>query len=39
MNDYIEANLITLKAEIDALPRELKAEWDRLNELFMAVVG
>ena len=39
LNDYIDENLVSLKAAIDALPTERKAEWHKLNELFLSVVG
>ena len=39
LNEYIGANLISLKVTIDALPKEHKADWDRLNELFLSVIG
>ena len=38
LNEYIDENLFSLKAIIDALPKEHKADWDRLNELFLSVV-
>ena len=31
-------NLVSLKAAIDALPRERAADWGRLNELFLSVL-
>jgi len=38
LNDYIDKNLVSLKVTIDALPREHKADWSRLNELFLSVM-
>ena len=38
LNEYIDENLISLKAMIDALPEEHKTDWHRLNELFLSVV-
>ena len=38
LNDYIDANLISLKATIDAMPGEHKADWNRLNELFLSII-
>ena len=38
LNEYIDGNLVSLKAAIDALPREHKADWSKLNELFLSVV-
>ena len=39
LNEYIDANLAALKREIAALPSEEKADWGRLDELFLSVVG
>jgi len=39
LNDYIDENLISLKAIIDALPGDHKADWSRLNELFLYMIG
>lgn len=38
LNDYIDANLISLKTAIDDLPKEHKEDWNRLNELFLSIV-
>ena len=38
LNQYIEAKLVSLKTQIDALPREHKADWGKLNELFLSVL-
>lgn len=38
LNDYIAQNLTSLKIQIDALPHEHKADWEKLNTLFMAIV-
>jgi len=38
LNEYIDINLVSLKAKIDALPQEHKADWGRLNELFLSVL-
>jgi predicted nucleotidyltransferase len=38
LNDYIDENLISLKTMIDQMPSEHKADWGRLNELFLSVV-
>ena len=38
LNDYIDANLISLKATVDAMPREHKADWGGLNDLFLTVL-
>lgn len=38
LNEYIDANLVQLKTTIDALPKERKADWDKLNDLFLSVV-
>lgn len=39
LNEYIETNLVLLKDTIDAMPQEYKANWSRLNELFLSIVG
>ena len=39
LNEYIDENLISLKETIDAMPREHKEDWNRLNELFLHVVN
>jgi len=39
LNKYIDENIISLKIIIDSLPAEHKADWDRLNKLFLWVVG
>ncbi|MCL2153428.1 MAG: nucleotidyltransferase domain-containing protein, partial [Oscillospiraceae bacterium] len=38
LNDYIEMNLASLKATIDVKPKERKADWQKLNELFLELV-
>ena len=38
LNDYIEINLASLKATVDAMPKERKADWHKLNELFLELV-
>lgn len=38
LNEYIDENLVSLKVTIDALRSEHKADWGRLNELFMSVL-
>ena len=38
LNEYIDTNLVSLKTTIDALPREHKANWHRLNELFLSII-
>ena len=38
LNEYIDENLVSLKTAIDALPADHKADWGRLNELFLSVV-
>ena len=38
LNEYIDENLVSLKTMIDAMPREHKADWNRLNELFLSIV-
>ena len=38
LNEYIDENLISLKETIDALPSEHKADWNRLNELFLSII-
>lgn len=38
LNEYIDENLVSLKVTIDVLPREHKADWNRLNELFLKTV-
>lgn len=38
LNQYISENLTLLKAEIEALPHEEKADWDKLNALFLDIV-
>jgi predicted nucleotidyltransferase len=38
LNEYIDSNLVSLKATIDAIPGERKADWSKLNELFLSVV-
>ena len=37
LNEFIEANFISLKNAIDTLPEEHKADWGKLNELFFQV--
>ena len=39
INEYIDEKIISLKAEIDALPAERKADWSKLNEMFLSVVA
>jgi len=39
LNKFIDENLVLLKEKIDAMPREHKADWGRLNELFLSVIG
>ena len=39
LNDYIDSNLTSLKTIIDAMPRERKANWNKLNELFLSIVA
>ena len=39
LNDYIDINLITMKAMVDAMPRDRKADWAKLNELFLSIIG
>ena len=36
LNEYIDENLISLKAEIDALPNTHRADLGKLNELFLS---
>ena len=38
LNDYIEINLASLKATVDIMPKERKADWHKLNELFLELV-
>ncbi|MDL2220104.1 nucleotidyltransferase domain-containing protein [Eubacteriales bacterium OttesenSCG-928-N14] len=38
LNDYIENNLVALKAAIDTLPSAHQADWGKLNALFLAVI-
>ncbi len=38
LNDYIDVNLESLKKVIDALPHEHKADWEKLNRLFLSVL-
>jgi len=38
LNAYIDENLILLKATIDALPKEHKSDWNKLNALFLSIV-
>jgi len=38
LNEYIDENLASLKATIDAMPQEHKADWGRLNELFLSII-
>jgi len=37
-NEYIRGNLVSLKVAIDAVPREHRANWDKLNALFLSVL-
>ena len=39
LNEYIDTNLVSLKAAINALPQEHKADWGRLDELFLMIIG
>jgi len=39
LNEYIDENLISLKETIDAMPREHKSDWSKLNALFLSVIG
>jgi len=39
LNEYIDGNLVSLKETIDAMPQEHKADWNRLNELFLSAIG
>ena len=39
LNEYIDMKLITLKAMVEALPRESKADWNKLNELFLSIIN
>ena len=36
LNEYIDENLTALKETVDAMPQEHKADWGKLNELFLA---
>lgn len=38
LNEYIDENLVSLKTVIDAMSREHKADWGKLNALFLSVV-
>jgi len=38
LNEYIDENLVSLKAAIDALPHEHKANWNKLNKLFLSLI-
>lgn len=38
LNHYTAQNLTSLKIQIDALPHEHKADWDKMNALFMEIV-
>ncbi|MCL2884952.1 MAG: nucleotidyltransferase domain-containing protein [Oscillospiraceae bacterium] len=39
LNAYIDENLLSLRAAINAMPREQSADWGKLNELFLSVIG
>ena len=38
INEFIDSNLVILKNQADAMPREPKPSWDKLNELFLSIV-
>jgi len=38
LNDYIEETISELSEAINGMPRENKASWDRINELFLKTV-
>jgi hypothetical protein len=38
LNDYIETGFVTVQAAVEALPKEKKVGWDKLNELFISLV-
>lgn len=38
LNDYIEKNIVSLKPLIDAMPEKHRADWGRLNELFLKII-
>ncbi|MDR0197172.1 MAG: nucleotidyltransferase domain-containing protein [Oscillospiraceae bacterium] len=38
LNEYISENIVTIKETVNAMPKERKAGWDRLNELFFSVI-
>ena len=39
LNEYIDSSIIEIKKEIENLPQEEKADWTRLNELFLAAIN
>jgi len=39
LNDYIDKSLVSLKGLVEDLPNAHKADWNRLNELFLAALG
>ena len=39
LNEYIDMSLVTLKAAVDAMPRDRKADWNKLNELFLSIIN
>ncbi|MCL2671629.1 MAG: nucleotidyltransferase domain-containing protein [Clostridiales bacterium] len=38
LNEYIEENLVSIKEAIDAMPQAHRADWGRLNALFLAAL-
>ena len=37
LNEYIDVNLVALKAIVDKMPADRKADWNKLNELFLSM--
>ena len=37
-NEDIESILTSLKATVDVMPKERKADWHKLNELFLELI-
>ena len=38
LNEYIDESLMSLKRAIDAMPREHKEDWNRLDDLFLSAI-
>lgn len=38
LNDFIERNLVDIRRQVDAVPKEASGSWETLNELFRSIV-